>query len=86
MRRTGSILRLARNARRSSRGFPPLTWARCECGCGWEGEDPVTQFLIEEAAFLVLEERDARLARQPSEEDERYARLVEMANRVTRPH
>jgi uncharacterized spore protein YtfJ len=45
----------------------------------------VTQFLIEEAAFLVLEERDARLARQP-EEDERYARLVEMANRVTRPH
>ena len=46
----------------------------------------MTQLLIEEAAFLVLEERDARLARQPSEEDERYARLVEMANRVTRPH
>jgi len=39
-----------------------LTWARCECGCGWEGEDEVTQWLIEEAAFAALDEYDALAA------------------------
>jgi hypothetical protein len=29
-----------------------LTWVRCECGCGWEGEDEVTQYLIEEAVLM----------------------------------
>lgn len=26
----------------------------CECGCGWEGEDEVTQWLVEEALHLKL--------------------------------
>jgi len=29
---------------------------RCECGCGFEGEDDVAQFCIEEA-FLLLQGR-----------------------------
>lgn len=31
----------------------------CECGCGWEGEDEVTQWLLEEAAFAALEVSEA---------------------------
>jgi hypothetical protein len=40
---------------------------RCECGCGYEGEDEVTQYLIEEAAFETAEWQE-RLAevREPS--------------------
>ena len=28
---------------------------RCECGCGFAGEDPVVQFLIEEALATLLD-------------------------------
>jgi hypothetical protein len=31
-----------------------LARANCECGCGWEGVDEVTQFCVEEAAALVV--------------------------------
>jgi hypothetical protein len=36
-----------------------LTWVECECGCGFEGEDEVTQFCIEEAAALTLDLQQA---------------------------
>jgi hypothetical protein len=32
-----------------------LTSTWCECGCGFEGEDDVTQFCIEEAALIALD-------------------------------
>lgn len=32
-----------------------MTSVRCECGCGWEGEDDVTQFCVEEAVMERLE-------------------------------
>lgn len=35
--------------------FPPLTWVRCECGCGFEGIDPVAEYLLEEALLEMLE-------------------------------
>jgi hypothetical protein len=35
-----------------------LTWVACECGCGWEGEDEVTQWLVEEAVVLGVRARD----------------------------
>lgn len=60
----------------------------CECGCGLEGEDPVTQWLIEEAAFLAADAQDAqaeRLAYEQAEADagleSSRARLEAMARR-----
>lgn len=38
--------------------FPRFTWTRCECGCGYEGEDEVAQFLIEEALIEGLRAQD----------------------------
>lgn len=69
-------------ARRSSSGFPPLTWARCECGCGWEGEDPVTQYLLEEAGLLLLDAAEARAESEAVEDAQRAERLREMAQRA----
>lgn len=31
-----------------------MTWVRCECGCGFEGEDDVVQFCVEEAVMERL--------------------------------
>jgi hypothetical protein len=31
-----------------------LTWTRCDCDCGFEGEDDVTQFCIEDAVMERL--------------------------------
>jgi hypothetical protein len=68
-----------------------LTWARCDCGCGWSGEDEVTQFLIEEAVTLRWQATEQRAqmealeeSRQPTPEEEaeaRHQRLVEIAQR-----
>lgn len=52
--------------RRSKTPFPRLTWASCECGCGFEGEDDVTQFCIEEAALIHY---DAFIAAQQEAEE-----------------
>jgi hypothetical protein len=45
-----------------------LTWASCECGCGFEGEDDVTQFCIEYA----LDARLDRIERQAMSEANDY--------------
>ena len=53
-----------------------MTWVRCECGCGWEGEDEVTQYLVEEAVLMRLHvdtanrnrEFDAEFERDPEAE------------------
>ena len=45
--------------RRSKTSFPRLTWVACECGCGFEGEDDVVQFLIEEACMIGLDAAQA---------------------------
>lgn len=42
----------------SNTTFPRFTWVRCECGCGYEGEDEVAQFLIEEALIEGLRTQD----------------------------
>lgn len=39
---------------------------RCDCGCGYEGEDDVAQYLIEEAVFEYVEMQE-RLADPPRE-------------------
>ncbi len=49
---------------------------QCECGCGWEGEDEVTQWLVEEAAYVALELDDARLRREASEEHQDEQQLL----------
>lgn len=64
------------------RSFPRLTWVRCECGCGWEGEDEVTQWLVEEAVLLSERARDAETAREALAESGRGQRLNEMALRA----
>jgi hypothetical protein len=43
----------------------------------------VTQWLVEEAAFLALDEADARAADQAVQDQARHARLTAMANRAT---
>lgn len=40
----------------------------CECGCGYEGEDEVRQFLIEEACLLRLDLEEAAAERAAHEE------------------
>lgn len=39
-----------------------MAWTACECGCGWEGLDDVTQWLIEEAAHEGDEMRERMVA------------------------
>lgn len=58
-----------------------MTRTTCECGCGWEGEDEVTQFLIEEAVFDYYDRflREAEEEREAEEQQE--SRVWEMAQR-----
>lgn len=49
---------------------------QCECGCEWEGEDEVTQWLIEEAAFVALEVEDARHQREATQEHQAEQHLL----------
>jgi len=61
---------------------------RCECGCGWEGEDEVTQYLIEEAVMFRprVDEINAVRAREADREAERllerHAELTAMSRRA----
>lgn len=58
-----------------------MTWVRCECGCGWEGEDEVTQWLVQEAVAVKDSREAAReLARTPEDDaaDLLMARHAEM--------
>lgn len=66
-----------------------MTWVRCECGCGWEGEDEVTQLLVEEAIALKMRalEREAFRSSEDREADElmgRHAELVALRERMGR--
>lgn len=58
-----------------------MTWCRCECGCGWEGEDEVTQWLVQEASFAALDAADARAESQAMDQAASESRLREMALR-----
>jgi hypothetical protein len=57
---------------------------RCECGCGWEGEDEVTQYLLEECALLILDAQEAREQDEATQNAERAARLRELAQKAVR--
>jgi hypothetical protein len=62
-----------------------LTWARCECGCDWEGEDEVTQWLIEEAAFYALDVEELQSTPEQREADElmrRHGELTALRDRM----
>lgn len=57
---------------------------QCECGCGWEGEDEVTQWLIEEAVAFAGR---ASVAKSPEERAadelaERHAEMVALRDRM----
>ena len=43
----------------------------CECGCGYEGEDPVAQYLLEEACMTALEQFETAINLAAAEERER---------------
>jgi len=47
---------------------------QCECGCGWEGEDEVAQWLIEEAVMLKGRVVQAKEVREASRKAEQQAR------------
>lgn len=60
---------------------------RCECGCGWEGEDEVAQLLIDEALDLKLRALAAAASRSPEEREAdelmaRHAELLELRKRM----
>lgn len=57
---------------------------RCDCGCGWEGEDEVAQWLLEEAAAVRSRVLEARAAAEADERVQRDGRLAEMAAGVFR--
>lgn len=40
---------------RLSMPVPPLSWVRCECGCGFEGPDPVGDYLLVEEALIRID-------------------------------
>ena len=66
-------------------GFPRLTWVACECGCGWEGEDDVTQWLVEEAAMLAMRADDRKRSDADDAELlllERHAEMAALRGRV----
>lgn len=65
----------AKTAPGSSPVFPRFTWVTCECGCGWEGEDEVAQWLIEEAVVRRLQVDEQR---DPAEEAllDRHAQMI----------
>lgn len=64
------------------RSFPRFTWVRCECGCGWEGEDEVAQWLIEEAVLLKHRAQGQQDELSAVERAGRSDRLHEMALRA----
>jgi len=68
----------------SSLSFPRLTWVSCECGCGWEGEDEVTQWLVEEAVRVSASRLADREVAVAAEDSSRHDRLTEMALRALR--
>lgn len=66
-----------------SRRFPRLTWVRCECGCGYEGEDLVAQFLLEEALFEMLDGVKLAVMQEENQRSE-YEVALEDAHRQAR--
>jgi len=48
----------------------------CECGCGFEGEDPVGQYLLEEALLEMLDAIKLYVAQEEEREAEKQ-RLIQ---------
>lgn len=65
-------------ASRWSAPIPRLTWVRCECGCGFEGEDEVVQFLLEEA-LAILVEGDEAIAELGAVKEREISSAIEQA-------
>lgn len=66
-----------------------MTWVQCECGCGFEGEDPVAQYLLEEALMARLEQHDTRLKASAMEDvatDAAVTRSLGRAARLQQEH
>lgn len=61
-----------------------MTWVICECGCGYEGEDPVTQYLVEEACALAYELHESRVAADLAAERERVQAVAAAQDAVAR--
>lgn len=58
-----------------------MTWVQCDCGCGWEGEDEVTQYLIEEAVLMRLRVDETNRIREYEREREADAQGEELLAR-----
>lgn len=62
---------------------------RCECGCGYEGEDPVAQYLLEEALMTRLGQHDTRLKASVLEDattDAAVGRSIDRRARLQQEH
>ena len=57
---------------------------KCECGCGYEGEDEVAQFLIEEACLAHLELVEAAAEQAAAEEIKQESAVAKFVGRAQR--
>lgn len=56
----------------------------CECGCGYEGQDPVGQYLLEEALLEMLDGIKLAVAQEAHREEEKQELIAQTHERVNR--
>lgn len=81
--RGSAWVRIARAAREHSTPFPPFTQDfECGCGCGYEGECELAQWLIEDAMLHGLDILDALDRRETARADAVAAAEQAVAERL----
>lgn len=56
----------------------------CECGCGYEGPDPVGQYLLEEALLEMLDAIKLAVAQEEEREYDKQRLIAQTHERVDR--
>lgn len=56
----------------------------CECGCGYQGEDPVAQYLLEEACMTALDAFEIAIDAAAHEQAQREAAIRDAQAQVRR--
>jgi hypothetical protein len=61
-------------------------WAvcRCDCGCGWRGVDPVTDWLVNEALLVAFECAESAAVEDAARQQRNAVRVAEALDRIRR--
>jgi hypothetical protein len=54
---------------------------RCDCGCGYEGEDEVVQWLVEEACYEAVDQAAHRAKQSEAAEQDAFRQAREALER-----